>query len=301
MITYRKLQQIGGRSLLMTLPRPWVERNRLQKGSSVVVEESASGGLMITPFTQGGQPRATVRLDLDGKREGVIIRLISAAYLNGCDELHMALKHGPTRNRVLQFIATHMPGFESFSEDESTLDYRFTMNPKSLSPREIMVRMDRLSSFMCEDLVARNFEMIEKEDGEIDRLYFVLIRLLRSAVSNTDVAGSYQLSPTDCLDYRLVAHILERFGDDLVNLSKHAPEGERLSEFLDALKGLKTSSLNAFLGYRAEPMELMRMFDRLSANLKEMPNIEALRPYLRHLLELAADISDLSRTLYAPE
>ena len=300
MITYRKLQQIGGRSLLMTLPRSWVERMGLQKGSSVVVEESASGNLIITPFSQGdGQPRNVVKLDLDGKKEGVIVRLISAAYLNGSDELYIKLTHGPVRNRVLQFIATHMPGFESFSEDESTLSYRFTMNLKSLSPKEIMLRMDRLSSFMCDDLVGGNTVMIEREDGEIDRLYFALIRLLRNAVSNSDVALSYQLSPTDCLDYRLVAHILERFGDDLVNISKYAPVGKQMFEFLDGLKEFKTSSLNAFLGYRAEPIELIRVFDLLSTKLKEMPDIEALRPYLRHLLELAADISDLSRTLYA--
>ncbi|MDG7040241.1 MAG: phosphate uptake regulator PhoU [Nitrososphaerota archaeon] len=300
MTTYRKLQQIGGRSLLMTLPRSWVERMGLQKGSSVVVEESASGNLIITPFSQGGsQPRNVVKLDLDGKKEGVIVRLISAAYLNGSDELYIKLKHGPVRNRVLQFIATHMPGFESFSEDESTLNYRFTMNLKSLSPKEIMLRMDRLSSFMCDDLVSGNTGMIEREDGEIDRLYFALIRLLRNAVSNSDIALYYQLSPTDCLDYRLVAHILERFGDDLVNISKYAPVSKQLFEFLDGLKEFKTSSLGAFLGYRAEPIELIRVFDLLSAKLKEMPDIEVLRPYLRHLLELAADISDLSRTLYA--
>ncbi len=45
----RKLQITGGSTYILSLPKDWVTKNDLKKGSLMALEEEADGSLSITP------------------------------------------------------------------------------------------------------------------------------------------------------------------------------------------------------------------------------------------------------------
>jgi phosphate uptake regulator len=45
----RKLQMTGGSTYILSLPKEWVTRNQLQKGSLLVLAEEDNGSLSLFP------------------------------------------------------------------------------------------------------------------------------------------------------------------------------------------------------------------------------------------------------------
>jgi len=62
-------------------------------------------------------------------------------------------------------------------------------------------------------------EVIER-DEEVDRLYFLIVRVLRTAVLNPLLSEKIGLSLIDCLDYRLAASFIESMGDQAVKIAQ---------------------------------------------------------------------------------
>ncbi|MCP8313579.1 MAG: AbrB/MazE/SpoVT family DNA-binding domain-containing protein, partial [archaeon] len=46
----RKVQEMGGGTLLISLPKEWVKRNMVKRGSVLTVEAKKDGFLIIYPF-----------------------------------------------------------------------------------------------------------------------------------------------------------------------------------------------------------------------------------------------------------
>src|SRR5207237_5681964 len=60
--------------------------------------------------------------------------------------------------------------------------------------------------------------MVNRDD-EIDRQYFLLVRLIRSTMVDKKLANALNLENIDILDYRIAANLLETAGDTIVELA----------------------------------------------------------------------------------
>ncbi|MEM3322603.1 MAG: hypothetical protein QXY52_05810 [Conexivisphaerales archaeon] len=155
---------------------------------------------------------------------------------------------------------------------------------------EFFERMDRLTSFMCDEIT--DVDALKDYDIEIDKLYFLLVRILRTAIMDSSLVKVIGLTPVQILDFRLVLHVLERFGDELVILS-----GKPITQTLQKIKELKEKAIQAFNGNpRVIPNEIEKL--KVEAyNYVAIVDRDSM-PHLWRLIELASDIADLSETLY---
>jgi len=60
--TFRKLQITGGSTVIVSLPKNWVEQHNLAKGDVVNLHEMQSGDLKISPISQNSL-KSTVSID----------------------------------------------------------------------------------------------------------------------------------------------------------------------------------------------------------------------------------------------
>jgi len=74
-------------------------------------------------------------------------------------------------------------------------------------------------------------------DNEVDRLYFLLVRILRTVIQNPSLSEKLEILPIDCLDYRLVASLVESIGDQSAGIAEKAIElkGTKIAEELSQL------------------------------------------------------------------
>jgi phosphate uptake regulator len=158
---------------------------------------------------------------------------------------------------------------------------------------------------------------IVEEDDEGNRLYFLLVRILRTIIQNPSLSEKLGVGPLECLDYRLAASLVEAIGDDCVRTANKTTEfgGRELDREMGKLfTNLQPMSLqahdkalNAFLTGDVELAEEVRglrpgiekEFERIeqlarSRSLDLVPQILAVASFLRQIYEHSVDISDLA-------
>jgi PhoU domain len=201
---------------------------------------------------------------------------------------------------------------------------QFLPDPAVLDPEKIVRRMASLISGMLRDSgegVRHDralLSLVGERDDEVDRLYFLLVRTIRTATIDPEVAERYRLAPIECLDYRVLASYLESLGDAIADFSKRAGEetfgrevGAQLVQFLDSLEKMGDVAISSFLARRrVQPRrthtEVAAMRERLSELSKGMLGMKGnstgmiveLLALLERVASVFVDISDLALPTY---
>ena len=221
----RRLQKIGS-SILVSLPSEWVEANKLEKSDEVELE-TGTNSVSITP-TGGSKPPKEVIIDYPVSKEENISADVTGAYLLGYDIIKIKGKSPISiedRERI-RGLMRRLVGMEIVDEDASNVNVQFLLDATTLSPDKILKRMgsialglfrDTINSLTSEDKTV--LQTITSRDDEIDRQYFLLVRLIRSALVDKKLATALNLGNIDILDYRIAANLLETAGDTIVELA----------------------------------------------------------------------------------
>ena len=126
-------------------------------------------------------------------------------------------------------------GLEIVDEDGFHISAQFLLDANTLDAEKILRRMSAIVAGMYRDLLEaiRSKEnsirrVISGRDDEVDRQYFLLVRLIRSAMMDQKLAGKLNLSNIDILDYRIAANLLESAGDYIVDLAAAIQDFSRI-------------------------------------------------------------------------
>lgn len=236
MVTYRTLQQTGGKtgsSFLIILPKDWVTRQGLEKGNPVVVAERDDGCLIIDPrLPKTGETRSTT-----APLERNLRWDITSRYLLGFDEIRIQSDTviTDTKRDEVKAIIKRFVALEVTEEDDHEIVLRCLVDPSTLPVRTAMRRMNAITARMIRDAAKAYFEgqmemakEIIHRDEEVDRLFFLIVRELRSAIQYPRMSEVMKITPVEALDFRLAAQYIERIADLAVDIA------ERVQEPLDA-------------------------------------------------------------------
>jgi len=221
----RRVQETGGGTLLISLPKNWAQRCGLKRGSVVAVIKGKDGHLTVVPQYKIGKrvKRAVVFPSFH------MVRELTGKYLLGDDLIEIKSRTRLPSNirRQIRGAARRLVGLEIIEEGPNKMLLQCLLEPSSFPPDRILHREHLLSFGMHKDAVASFLkanrylaeEVIER-DEEVDRLYFLIVRVLRTAVLNPLLSEKIGLSLIDCLDYRLAASFIESMGDQAVKIAQ---------------------------------------------------------------------------------
>jgi phosphate uptake regulator len=78
----RRLVKSGASSFTISLPKGWLEKNNLKRGSLVYINEKSVNELSIKPEkTEGAPTIKEITINIDGKNLDTIEREITSAYI----------------------------------------------------------------------------------------------------------------------------------------------------------------------------------------------------------------------------
>jgi phosphate uptake regulator len=213
----RKVQEISG-TYLLSIPITWARRSGLTKGSIVALVEREDGCIIVDPQYRLENNAETTTIHPNRFLE----REITGKYLLGFDIIKVA---GETRllPEISERVRTNVRrliGLEIIEEDAYKIVLQCLLEPSALPPERILRREQLLASSMHRDVLTSLNEgnaplarSIVERDEEVDRLYFLLVRLLRMIVLKPYLSEKLGLSMIDCLDYRLMANYIEAIAD----------------------------------------------------------------------------------------
>ncbi|MDH5807114.1 MAG: phosphate uptake regulator PhoU [candidate division WOR-3 bacterium] len=246
---YRRLQKSKGGSFLISIPKEWVMKNKLDSGSILKIVESEGGSLIIS--VEGEELESQTSFI---KEEENLEKQIRTHYLMGADIIVIDLKTKITpmiRERVKEAISK-LIGLEIVEEGTNTITIQCLLQPTSMPLINILKRAYSLAASMHKDaeeaLLNNDIERAEiviKRDEEVDRLYFLIVRQLRSAVRNQRLAEKLGIKVVECLDLRMAAKYIESIADYSEGIAKNVRKiyGEKINyEIMDGLKELSKTA-----------------------------------------------------------
>jgi phosphate uptake regulator len=245
----RKLQRTGGGTYILSLPKKWIEKYSLKKGDSFALFERENG-LFVTPkFEEKKEKHMEITAD------EVVARKIMTSYTYGYATITIT---GDLTNEIrfkIRETVDTLLGYEIIDEKENTILIQDLLNPSELTTEKALKREYFLASTMHTDLtdaVSKGKHELAHDiiarDSEVDKLYFLIVRQLRSALQSTNFAEKVGVSPLKCLDYRIVAKNVEEIGDSAEAASCNLLEIEEIPG--DITKDLVNFSKLAYFIHR---------------------------------------------------
>ena len=326
----RKLQMTGGSTYILSLPKEWVTRNQLQKGSLIVLAEEDDGSLSLFPSKLEKQKRkskALIRVSTNDNADAVMRKAISA-YLVGYSILHIrAQGQQPLaielRNYLKKFARSYLVGTEIVTDSPRDLTLQILLNYPELSVESALRRMAIIAGSMHREAVAclTNLDYsaakaVVETDREVNRFSLYILRLLKMAVTNIGLVREIGLSnPRECLGYRLIAKSVERTADHATKIAENILSLKNTvnPELLQNVNGLSSLSISMFESsvealFKHDYNQAESVIEKISqiyklekdavisshaVNIEEMPNVRLVIESIRRTAEYAADISEV--------
>lgn len=322
----RKVLEMGGGTMLISLPKEWAKKNKLSRGASVVVDEISSRRLLVKPM--GGEERdvKTVVIDYPKENPSYLINDVTGAYLIGSNVIKIQGRQMISREdrERMKSAIRRLVGLEIMDEDSKSMTLQFLPEASTLDPEKIVRRMGSLTQGMLRDTSEalssgdeKMLTLIGERDDEVDRLYFLLVRAIRTATIDPEVAERYGLTPVECLDYRVLASFLESLGDTISETTRMTEELKVLGKMRETreafglLEEMEEVSVRMFLtrksgqsrkahlevgGMRQEVYSLSTKIEQ-SGRVSTSAVVDLLSVFER-IAKIFVDISDLALPTY---
>ena len=223
---FRKLQVTGGSTMIVSLPKEWINSYGLEKGDVVSLEELASGDLRISPL-QGPGLRHQITLDCCQHEIG-LTDLMIGSYLSGADVIRITCEDKiprKTRSNVRDFLRDTR-GMEIEYDDEKEIRIVSILNLSELKLQVSINRMYILISSLVEDSLeviagedASLLSDVEDREKQIDARRLLLERQVASSLQNTSVEKRLAVERFTAMEHANIARTLERMGDHATRLS----------------------------------------------------------------------------------
>jgi phosphate uptake regulator len=293
----RKVYVSGGSTYVISLPKKWVKKTNLKAGDSLVVTEQGSSLLFETSVIEKESRVKEIKISQVPTSEA-LARIIIANYLVGYDTLKIKLdrKDNLHYREAVRNIIDYLIGIEIVEDTDDSIILEIMVDYKRMMTMQLLQRMFAINRSMLLDLgkalgtsdIGLAKDVIVRE-REIDRLYFLVVRQLKSAVEHPQIAEKLGIKyQRDCLGYRIIVKVLERIADHIENIAK---------SYIKLCETQKELKLDEFIKLN---IRTIAIFEKSVDSLFSR-NISLAEKIFQELKEVKKTHSDISNRLLQPE
>lgn len=226
----RRIMSLGRSSMVISLPKNWMQLNELKKGDAVSLAIQRDRSLVIFPHAQEKSKvkEQTLRIGQD-EDETLITQKIIGSFLNGYSGITLISEKifSIPQRKAIRSIAGRL--YMRIMESDSKGIYMQTLSDESsVSLEQAMQRMHLISHSMCEDVFTslKNRDLplaksVFSLDDDVDHFSFFLLRLLRNAAQDATLANKLRIDPLDCMDHQTLVYRMEHVGDYAADIARH--------------------------------------------------------------------------------
>ena len=248
---YRKIQVTGDSTYIISLPKTWVKKNKLDKGDVLSVVEK--GDEVLLRLKEEKEKEFEVKIKTSDVE--FLSRLLITKYIQGYDTVVFSSKqHVDSKIREgLIKTSGYLIGMEPFGESGDTITFRMLMKG-GRNPMESIERMHDLSMLSLRELLGAmdtgayddsTLSGIINRDNEIDKFYFLIVRQMSNA-------GGFE-----GIVWVQVAKSMERISDHMEEIAQLVKEGKRIKKddlsvfkelidlYGDVMRALKNKDLSS--------------------------------------------------------
>ncbi|MGB9939487.1 PhoU domain-containing protein [Methanosarcina sp.] len=243
----RKVQQTGGSTYIISLPKQWAEKVGIKTGMRVSLQAQPDGKLLINPILEGRAVK-TKKIDVTGCGVKALERDIIAAYLHGYDRIELSSKRIlAEQKQTIRRVCYKLIGPEITEESSNCVVIQDLLNPNELPIKKGVQRMFLIAGSMQKDAVRAlktiDYDLaldVSQRDDEVDRLYLLISKQFRSILCGGGMPDSAETNIEEYHEFRMAASPLERIADHAQKIANVAsklqqPVSDKVTEELEKL------------------------------------------------------------------
>ena len=270
MMEARKVQKVGYSTLIVSLPKDWVEEVSLKQGDIVTFRRESDGGITVYPGLTKERENHRYMIDADlCDGPNLLTRIITANYLTGHDTIQITSKKELSSRHLeeVRGVSRRLTGLGIVEQTLKSVTLQSFVDPTKFPIYGLMRRLQIILSSMLEQAVksvvegrmAMADEVLHMEE-EADRIYWMIIRQLLLAVLDRRVAKEVGIeAPMHVVGNRVIAKSLEQMADSASHVALEAQklkgDGKNvdtkitkgLLELSDKVRSLIEDSFNALM------------------------------------------------------
>jgi phosphate uptake regulator len=226
----RRIMSLGRSSMVISLPKNWMQLNELKKGDAVSLAIQRDRSLVVYPSAQKKATPKEITLRIDqNEEETLITQKIIGSFLNGYSGVTLISEKifSIPQRKAIRNIAGRL--YMRIMESDSKGVYLQTLSDESKASLEQAIqRMHLISYSMCEDIFTslKNRDValaksVFSLDDDVDHFSFFILRLLRGAAQDTALANELRIDPLDCMDHQTLVYRIEHAADYTADIALH--------------------------------------------------------------------------------
>lgn len=306
---FRKLISFGKTSFIISVPKTWVIKNDLGKGSLVSLEEKDNNLILSSKTDQKEKEQEEISLDITGVDRTSIITIIRGLYRRGFDIIKLKFddpvcNHFATgqQKKVISVIyeeITRLPGLEVVSQkDKSCTLKSISKIPTSEFDtilRRIFILLNDASNDLVEGIKTNNrilLESIEEKHTTITKFASYCLRLINQDNSK-NIKKSFSLYHTIATLDKITDIIKYASRDALKTRNKFKKEtvqalsiiDKSIRRYYELFYKFDISKLNDFEKNRNEFKSLLNS-SKANLSVDELSLLNSVKEILELLLDL---------------
>jgi phosphate uptake regulator len=226
----RRIVSLGRSSLVISLPKHWLTLNELKKGDVVSLGVQRDRSLVVFPGAERKMEPQEMTLHIEpNETDSLIVRKLIGCYLNGYSGIKVLSKgvfSVAKRNAVRNISRTLY--MRVMASDAKSMYIQTLIDESKASLEPAIERMHLISLSMCRDALnsLKNRDSLLAKavfslDDDVDHFFFFVLRLLRDASRDPNLANILDIDPLDCMDYQTLVYTVEHIADYSADIAGH--------------------------------------------------------------------------------
>ena len=223
---FRKLMAFGNSSYIVSVPKAWVEKNRLKKGDVLFVEQKPNE-LILSSRDEGERRKISeVSVNPEGKTLEELKTEIVSLYVNNYDLIMVV---NVKDANAVKDIFRNLVGMEVVEETASKIVAKDLLDIQEVSLENVIRRIDIIIRSMISDsteLDVKNADSVIGRDKEVNRLSLLGFRTAKAATDNPRLLKLFNTNYWNVMLARQVIISLERFADQIKRIMRTAKKNK---------------------------------------------------------------------------
>jgi len=234
----RKLQQVGGGTYTVSIPKEWADEHALEAGMELHLYSHADGSIVVRTTERDGGDLAAVTVGVDGDRPEPVARAIRAAHAagfetvtlvpdaDGAEEDAGSGHFADTQRRAARSVARDLVGTDLVACRDDEITVKHLLDAGTVSVRQSVVRLESTALSVHRTATAAvldgegDAEQVRDRAAEADRLARMVRRHTARSLTAFDELDALGVSRTDLFDYDATARALARVADEAVRTAE---------------------------------------------------------------------------------
>ena len=246
---YRRVQRAGRGSYVISLPKRWVQKMGLTKGSEIAFKQRSDSSMLLVPRIlveevrepeEAGAREYSVHVDRKDDPRSVCRKIISL-YVVSSDIIHIRFRNNAVvqdhKKAIGNLVKNALLGSEIIEETDEEITIKILINHRQFPVEKAIRRMAILALSAISDAVSalKSMEKDLTQDvidarNDVNRLNLYVIRQLKFGLEANQHKELGFRTPKESLGYRIAANDIKSIADSAMNIARKVTAFKKMIE-----------------------------------------------------------------------